>query len=96
MASNSYRVRSVMDGRTYIYPGDHLVKVRGYNSDSLKRLVTSMVMAAERNTASIGRRQTRSRAIRQVKVPLFATKDRRDDDSCYDLEGACIWSSALL
>ena len=75
VASNSYRVRSVMDGQTYIYPGDHLVKVRGYDNDSLKRLVTSMIVAAERNTASIGRRQTRSRAIRQINVPLFATRD---------------------
>ena len=66
------------------------------DNDSLKRLVTSMIIAAERNTASNGRRQTRSCAIRQVNVPFFATKDRRDEDSCYDLEGACIGQGALL
>ena len=60
IATNLFRCKSVMDGHEEMLPGDVLVKVKGYNEHSLRQLVESMEKAADRQTASVGKRHTRN------------------------------------
>ena len=62
VATNSFRVESIIDGTTSIKPGDHLIRLRGYDREKLKRLVEAMAMAQERTAAPRGRYKLRRKA----------------------------------
>ena len=53
-----FRCKLVVDGHEEILPGGVLVKVKGYNENSLKLLVESMEKTADCQTASVGKRHT--------------------------------------
>ena len=51
VASNSYRVISIIDNSTYIYPGDLLVRLRHHDIEDARKLVDDMRKIVERNSA---------------------------------------------
>ena len=87
VATNAYKVKSVLTGQTETLAGDLCVKTTGYDAITLKKLVESMLIASERNTASIGRPTTRSRnlTVSQISRPLFCLGYNSENPSCDEL-----------
>ena len=71
VATNSFKVVSVISGLTEIHPGDLLIKLRGFDEPSLITLVNSMNSAADRGRARINRPNTRSRATSSAISKAF-------------------------
>ena len=72
IATNSYRVKSVIDGAEYSLPGDLLVRVRGHDDASLRRLVADMEALAERNATRSEPARTRA----QTRAERAAAEQR--------------------
>ena len=62
VATNTFLCESVITGDLAIYPGDHLVKVKGYDRSTLAQLCARMEETLARNAAVASPRVTRSRA----------------------------------
>ena len=74
IATNTFLCASLLTGDEEILPGDHLVRVRGFDETSLRQLCVRMEEAAMRSSATIGPRMTRSRTA-------AATPDAVDDSN---------------
>ena len=61
VGTNSFRVESVVDGETSIFPGDHLVRMRGHDEESVRRLCEEMERTLRRSDARASLPETRSR-----------------------------------
>ena len=61
VGTNSFRVESVIDGETSILPGDHLVRMRGHDESSVRRLCEEMERTLRRSDARATLPETRSR-----------------------------------
>ena len=62
VATNSFRCKSLLDGKVLLIPGDHLLKTRGQTKDSLCNLCNEMEAVAARNEATASPPMTRRRA----------------------------------
>ena len=61
VGTNSFRVQSVVDGEISIFPGDHLVRMRGHDEASVRRLCEEMERTLRRSDAHASLPETRSR-----------------------------------
>ena len=79
VATNSFRCESVISGQLCVLPGDMLMKVKGFNRETLADLVRSMELASLRSTKSIGRRNTRSRTrVNAIARQMFVVVGEKD------------------
>ena len=69
VASNSYRVRSLIDNKIYILPGDLLVRLRHHSKEDAIQLVKGMQEIVDRNAY-------RSAASRAADRPMRASRNR--------------------
>ena len=60
VATNTFQCESLISGDVLVLPGDHLIRVRGFDRASLRQLCARMEETAARNVATIGPRVTRS------------------------------------
>ena len=70
VSSNSYKVKSLIDEKEYILPGDLLVRLRHHNISDAIKLVNEMKQIVERNAY-------RSQASRAADRPVRTTRGRR-------------------
>ena len=61
VGTNSFRVVSVIDGQTSILPGDHLIRMRGHDEESVRKLCEEMERTLRRTDARASLPTTRSR-----------------------------------
>ena len=61
VATNTFLCESVLTGDLALYPGDHLVRVKGFDRASLAAFCARLEETAARNCATIGPRVMRSR-----------------------------------
>ena len=77
IATNSYKCRSVINDKVYVWPGDHLVKTL-LTSEQLRSLVARMALVRDR-TGPVPRVSTRARP----SVDGISFPDDDDDDGVF-------------
>ena len=82
IATNSYRVRSLMNEAIFCFPGDHLIRVSHLDEEGMRRLVRSMEASAARSLPVPSRPRTRARAAMEVNcVRRFITPTEEEEES---------------
>ena len=81
VATNSFRVVSVVTGVEEILPGDLLCKVKGFDEEGLRRLVEAMRKTAEAQTVAVPCRTRTLRIIHQItQVDGKEEEEEEEDD----------------
>ena len=81
VATNSFRVVSVVTGVEEILPGDLLCKVKRFDEEGLRQLVEAMRKTAEAQTVAVPRRTRSSRLINQItEVDGEEEEEEAEDD----------------
>ena len=60
LATNTFRVQSIVDNSLEIQPGDHLIRLTNMSEEQVLKLVRSMEKTSQVNTAVTDRAQTRA------------------------------------
>ena len=83
VATNAFRVTSIITGDEQVLAGDLLIKIRGMEKDDLRALCQEMERVAARNSSRVTARVTRSMAARDA-----ANNDDEPALGCFRLEHA--------
>ena len=67
VATNSFRCKSVVDGASHIFAGDHLIRLDGFDRQRALALVESMELARDKGAATRTKRTHRSGRISEIR-----------------------------
>ena len=84
VATNTYRVESIIDKDIYIYPGDLLIPLRHHDEDEARKLVGDMQDVVRRNQARASASASGNRPRRTAR-PTVATCDVEGPEEADDL-----------
>ena len=68
VATNSFRCKSVVDGVSRIFAGDHLIKLAGFNRQRALALVESMELARDKGASTRSKRKHRSGHVSAIRL----------------------------
>ena len=93
VATNSFRVRSLMDDAVYCLPGDQLIKVSNLDEEGMRKLVHSMEPSAAKGLPLPSRPRTRARAALEVDcINWFVVPRGRQESVIFlDLNECSLW-----
>ena len=77
LATNTYRVQSIVDDALEIQPGDHLVRLTNMSEDQVLKLVRSMEKTSQMNTAVTDKAQTRAMKRAETRATTNALWKRQ-------------------
>ena len=91
VATNSFRVKSLMDDAISCLPGDQLIKVSNLDEDGMRQLVHLMESSAAKGLPQPSRPRTRAGAAAEVGCVNWFVVPRDHDESIISLCECSLW-----